>query len=338
MRSIFRFHDVAVVETESDSPFAQSFFEAEYGHHRVDGPPAPDLPRARLTFRMASEAPRGFTRHTHKILAHWAYRVALAPAQIDLQVNGNAYAVPMAHHMLVHPSLRFLSATHGTLLLHAGAVVCQGRSLIFTGKGGAGKTTTTSLVLSSGDEWQLHADDYVFLQPGARSLAYITRSHLYLSLLDWVPELSSRLTGAERFRLAFFGHLRAWSGERVKWPVRLAPQRLWPGRPIADSAVPAALLLLERGASAALTPVDDRSAVADELLDMNFGEARHFLKLLSKAGALDAAWLESWKQAEKALLENLLADIPVYRLVLPNTKSAGDVRAALLPSLKKLVG
>jgi len=335
---VFQFHDIAAVEVWSDSPFARTFFEAEYGYHRVDGPQA-GLPHAFLDFRVDTTPPEGFTRHVHKLLARWGYRLTIRPGDIDIRVYGNRTAVSMVHHMLVHPSLRWLAAGGGTLLLHAGAVAKNGKSLIFTGKGGAGKTTTTSLVLASSPDWQLHADDYVFLR-GRRSKAYVTRSHLYRDLLKWVPEIGARLTPWERIRLEFLGAVRKYSGERLKWAVRLGPERLWPGKTIADTAAPAAILLLERAdvSRPELIPVDDLNGTVNDLLEMNFGEARHFLTLLQKTGTLDEQWLATWKETERTLLTNLLNEIPAYRLVLPFSQSADEVKATLLPILEKLVG
>jgi hypothetical protein len=334
--TVFQFHDIAAVDVQSDAPFAQDFFSAEYGYHKVAS--APDsLPRISIDFRMNAAAPQDYTRHAHKLIARWAYRLAISPEKVEIRAYGNQPAVPMVHHMLVHPSLRWLSANGGTLLLHAGAVARNGKSLIFTGKGGAGKTTTTSLVLASSPEWLLHADDYVFIRPGRESLAYVTRSHLYLSLLKWVPLVGTRLSGWERTRLEFFGRLREWSGERIKWPVRLGPEQLWPDRQIANLATPAGILLLERGDSAQLIPVDDLSSAAADLLEMNFGEAGHFLHLLEKSGKLDSAWLEAWKQTELGLMNKILNTIPTYRLVLPRSNDATEVQRQMLPILEKLV-
>ncbi len=349
----FQFHDIATVETLSDAPFVRDFFEAEYGYHqRADVKPA--YPKISLDFRLVprsfagldSVSPRGFTHHTHKFLARWGYRLTVKPGEVDIRVHGNRIAVSMVHHMLVHSSLRWLAADGGTLLLHAGAVARNGKSLIFTGKGGAGKTTTTSLILASGDPagergagWQLHADDYVFLRPGPKSLAYVTRSHLYRDLLKWVPEVGARLTLWERIRLEFFGALRKYSGERIKWPVRLGPQRLWPQKTIADTATPAAILLLERADVPApqLIPITDLSGTADDLLEMNFSEARHFLALLKKAGQLDESWLAAWKKTERNLMSKMLSEVPTYRLALPFSQSAEDVKMTLVPVLENLV-
>jgi hypothetical protein len=335
--TVYQFHDIAAVEIKCDSPFAQDFFNAEYGYYCTDAPLPHGLSLATIFMQMASVPPEDFTRYSHKWVARWAYKLIISPAKVDIRVYGNRFAVPMVHHMLVHPSLRWLSAMRGTLLLHAGAVVRNEKSLIFTGKGGTGKTTITSLVMASSPEWQLHADDYVFIQPGATSLAYITRSHLYRNLLKWVPLVSSRLTGWERIRLEFLGRVREWSHERIKWPVRVSPEQLWPDRDIADIAYPAAILLLEHGETANLLPVDDILSTSNGLLEMNFGEARHFLQLLEKAGALDAAWLEAWKRIELNLMEKILVAVPSYRLVLPRSNDASEVQRQVLPLLEKLV-
>jgi hypothetical protein len=343
---VFRFHDIAEVEIRRDSAFVRAFFEAEYGYHHADGA-ANGLPCALLDFRLDSSAPEGFIRHTHKLLARWAYQLTINPGRIDMRVYGNRAAVPMAHHMLVHPSLRWLAANGGTLLLHAGAVVKNGKSLILTGKGGVGKTTISSLILASDgqfsesalkNDWQLHADDYVFLNRG-QSRAYLTRSHLYRDLLKWVPEIGGRLTIWERIRLGFLGAVRKYSGERLKWAVRLDPERLWPGKAIADTATPAAILLLERAnvREPKLVPVDEIQPVVNELLEMNFCEARHFLQLLEKTGTLDERWLAAWKNTECALLTRLLDETPTYRLVLPVSQSSDEIKATLLPVMEKLV-
>lgn len=336
----YRFDDIACISISSESTFAREFFNAEYGYHQVDTL-STNLPYVSLNFQLDASAPAGFTRHVHKLLARWNYNLDIKPASIDLQVHGNRPAVSMVHHMLVHPSLRWLAAGRGTLLLHAGAVAKNGKSLIFTGKGGAGKTTTTSLVLAAGQNWQIHADDYVFLG-GEHSLAYVTRSHLYRDLLKWVPAVGTRITAWERTRLEFLGALRSHSREGLKWPVRLSPARLWPGTPIAASARPAAVLLLERAdvSQAGLVPVKNLDESANDLLTMNFSEARHFLTLLRKAGKLNSDWLETWKRTELGLLSGILHKFPVYRLVLPlmnQPDNRGATQASLLPLLDELV-
>lgn len=207
-------------------------------------------------------------------------------------------------------------------MLHAGAVAHNKFSLIFTGHGGAGKTTTTSLILvSGGHNWAVHADDYVFLSAGPKSLAYITRSHLYRDLITLIPELGNQLTHSERLQLEIYGRLRALSRDQITWPVRLPVNRLWPDHPIVKTAIPAAILLLEKNNSDDLQIkcVALNDVPVGDLIEMNFHEARHFLNLVRKNQALPnfTSWLAEWQTNEYALLEQRTKEIPVYLLKRP---------------------
>lgn len=329
---LFTFEQAAALHIETEWQAARDFFAAEYAFHLTDTLDA-SLPALRVW--LATRAQSGWAAHRHKLLARWNYHIHLEPRTITLQASGNRWAVPMIHHMLVHPSLRWLSANQGSLLLHAGGVAKQERSILFTGKGGAGKTTLTSLLLSTG-RWQIHADDYVFLRPGEGSRAYITRAHLYRSLLRWVPETASRLTARERLQLEILGRVRAWSGERLKWPVRLSFARLWPHLTIAPRAKPAALLLLERGTAFRLTPLAASPSVTQSLLEMNFHEARHYLALLRKSGVFSPRWLDEWRSQEERLIASLCQEVPLYRLEVPGEQTAQKERETFFALIESL--
>ena len=156
-------------------------------------------------------------------------------------------------------------------------------------------------------------------------MAYITRSHLYRDLIALLPDIGAQLTRSERLRLKMYGRIRSWSNDRITWPVRLPVNRLWPDHPIADTAIPAAFILLEESDSEQLELeyVAPQDVPVGDLIEMNFSEARHFLNLIRKNQALSnfASWLVEWQQNEQALLEERTKEIPVYLL-----KRPGDVR------------
>ncbi len=342
----FNFHNLVTVEIDAVEAQDRAFFAAEYHHHQDDGASS-EAPGIVLRFRRGAfwtRLPQGYTFHQHKLLARWGYRMQISHERVVIDVIGNRLAVPMVHHMLLHSSLRYLSARRGVLLLHAGAVSYLGRSLIFTGYGGAGKTTTTALMLAGGGgDWSPHGDDYIFLGSGPVSLAYMTRSHLYRDLLRWVPEVAGRLNAAERPRLEFFSRIRQWSQDRLKWAVRLPNERLWPGREVATSARPAAVILLERNPSArrpALHPLSVDGQVVGKLVEMNFYEARHFINLVQKSGSVPDLnpWLDEWQSRERALLQERLLEVPVYQLDLPTeVRSPATFRRSLVDELTRLV-
>ncbi len=336
MRLSFNFHDIVALEIDADEASA-AFFQAEYRPY-LGASSLPGTPRVRLMVQRGAPrtAPAPWTRWTHKFLARWAYRIRLGEDEVLIEAVGNRWAIPMVHHMLVHPSLRYLAAYRGVLMLHAGAVAFNGRSLLFTGHGGIGKTTTVSALLADdGAGLALHADDYVFVTPQGETFSYLTRAHLYQPLLSWVPALRQRLTTEERLRLRVLGAIRRWSRDRIKWPVRLAQDRLWPKVPHARQAHLAAVVWLARGQGprATLAPFTPTLQDRQDLLAMNFYEARHFIALLEAQESKAEADIAAWREREAALLKQLLDGAPSYRLALP--REGRDL--SFLPALKQLV-
>jgi hypothetical protein len=336
---LFNYHNLVGEAITTDDPGARRFFAEECQSHRVEGELPHGLPQVELNFHpLSGKIPDGFARASHKVLARWAYQVEAQPERVAIRAYGNPLSVSLIHHMLVHHSLRYLVSFRDTMMLHAGAVVYRGRSLILTGHGGVGKTTLTSLLLAQGGpEWSVHADDYVFLTAAGESLAYLTRAHIYRSLLNPIPELKKVLTRAERLRLEAFWRMRTLAG--IKLPVRIPLARLWPGRPVAVKAIPAALVVLQRGevSQPVLRQIPLEQAPINDLLEMNFGEARNFLDLtmrsLSAPGWI--AMVEQWRHNEQAVLQQVVQRVPVYSLTIPQLAAQFD-NSALFASLASL--
>jgi hypothetical protein len=173
-------------------------------------------------------------------------------------------------------------------------------------------------------------------------MAYMTRSHLYRDLLYWVPEIKSQLSNDERWRLQVYGKIRKWSREGIKWPVRLPIKRLWPNRQLQLQAIPTAFIILKRSPgiqNPRLRQLPMNDIPVDELVDMNFQEARHFIKLLNKGYFLrdPLTWLEKWQATERELLIQRLEEIPVYTLELRNQlPNSQQLRSELVKKLADL--
>ena len=336
----FNYHNLVGENIVTDDPVASRFFAEECQSHRVQGGLPQELPQVELTFNKLSDGvPGGFVRASHKVMARWAYQVSVQPEKVTIRAYGNPLSVSLIHHMLVHHSLRYLVSYRDTLMLHAGAVVYRGRSLILTGQGGVGKTTLTSLLLSrGGPEWSVHADDYVFLTAAGESLAYLTRAHVYRSLLGPVPEVKQVLTAAERLRLEAFWRLRTLAG--IKLPVRIPLSRLWPGRPVAINAIPAALVVLQRGevSQPVLRQLLPEQVPIDDLLAMNFDEARNYLELTNRSLSAPAwiSMVEQWRRNEQTVLQQVVQRIPVYTLIIPQLSAQLD-NSALFDNLASLI-
>ena len=223
-------------------------------------------------------------------------------------------------------------------MLHSGVVAQNGKSVIFSGRGGAGKTTTTSLLLALNKNWKLHADDYIFLKEGPISLTYQTNLHIYQSLLSILPELADRFTPWETIKLRIFGLIRKWSRESIKWPVRLPVDRIWTHREIENAAVPVAIIYLEQSdVDLGLHKTVKIPDMEKKIIEMNFYEARHFISLLQKGGILDDDFLSKWKQRELYILNRVLKQTPSYILRLPVENTAQYIQKNVLGTIEDLV-
>jgi hypothetical protein len=338
----FNFHQFVCVQVESDDSGALHFFESEY--RPSASVLSEDIDQVTLKWKRSYwPFAEGYQIQIHKSLARWSYRISMQTHHIQIDAIGNQLAVPMVHHMLVHPSMRYLCAQDGVLMLHGSSVVWNDKSLVFTGTGGAGKTTVSSLILKhGGNDWKLHADDYVFLAKGPTSFAYITRSHLYRDQIRWVPSLKKCLSLRERLHLEFFGRLREITRDWIKWPLRMEPSRLWPDHRIATQAQLAAIVILNRGNVDRLNlkEIDATEGLVQELVQMNFFEARHFIKLIRKAygETYTEEWTVDWIQKEKELLVEILGETRLFQLDLPPGETAGgSFGRELIETLKPLL-
>jgi len=341
---IINFHDQICLRIETDSDLVKSFYRDEYAAHlntRVTN----EMSCISLSIRIGSSHTDNISLipASHKFVARWNYKVEQINEEIHIKANTNYFGLFMLHHMIVHPCIRYLIAKKGILMLHAGAVSKNGRSIIFTGKGGAGKTTLTSQLLADNDDILPHSDDYVFLESSSQSLAYITRSHIYYDLLQRVPVLKNRLSFNERVRVWLFSEVRKLTGDSIKWPTRISQDRLWPNKNIDFRAKPAGIIFIsrERSEHPRLEKVSEISNFTEKLLDMNFSEAKYFIDLIRRHpdGGLPENWLEEWEDSEYGLLVNILEKTPHYNLILPDTiqnpkKIKQSVNELLYPILK----
>jgi len=333
---VFNFHSIVGVKTKCATLFQKQFFDEEYKYHATNTL-AEGQPFVDFSYREFSEREPSMVPYQHKVLAKFAYDIDIQSEQIKINVAGNNVGIPIAHHMLLHTSLRWLTARQNSVLLHSGAVAKNGKSILFSGKGGAGKTTMTSLILSSDKGWDIHADDYVFLND-QKTKTYVTRAHLYRDLLRWVPAIKNKLTFKERIALQFFGLIRESTNEFIKWPVRLQFDRLWPNISITDTASPAGLLLLAREniREPSLDKISELDSVVQELVEMNFFEARHFISLVKAAGLYSEAWYQQWFEHERSNLYSFFNNVPLFKLTLPK-RSTDQSNDRILSMIEEIV-
>ncbi|MBN2046984.1 MAG: hypothetical protein JW750_03990 [Anaerolineaceae bacterium] len=217
----------------------------------------------------------------------------------------------------------------------------QGKSIILSAIGGTGKTTTVSMAMAYGSRcWALHADDYVFISPEKkRSYGYITRSHLYRSLLHWVPEISQTLTRWERVQLLIHDFILKLSNKHIRLPVRIELARIWERNGVCYEAEPIIIAKLLKGGVVKNQQANSTTDFADFLLNMNFEEARHYMTLIQKCGITGEhpELISRWIEDEKRLISQLLSVIPAAEVTLPKvgqkSKNMGKLINTLLDEM-----
>jgi hypothetical protein len=118
---------------------------------------------------------------------------------------------------------------------------------------------------------------------------------------------------------------------------------------VANRANLAGFILLSRSKDEAIPRLDlveNNLSLVEDLLDMNFLEARHFLKLFNISDTrIDfVEWLAEWKELESNMLKEILQSVPVYQLFLPaktkidpaNRRQVFDLFGKLLNDLSNL--
>jgi len=326
----FRFHNLASLEVHTSSRWLAEHFAQEYAYHQAPNAEGQLSPWLRLTWMPPSQVPQKWVRESqsyrHKGLARWRYTLMFTPQDPGLHIWawGNRWAGVMVQHMLVHHGLHWLLGWRGILLLHAGAVVYQGRSWLLTAPGGVGKTALTAQILQTfgPKRVQLHSDDFVFIyeqNDQTYSAAYITRAHLYVHHLHVLPNLASRLSRYERLKLHLYGLIRKWSRGYLRWAVRVPLSRLWPEYQVAPRAPVAGWIWLHPGPRCLGPQPWSMAEAQDALLEMQFHEARYFLRLVEKNRPENwpSNWTTQWRAREARLLNRSLGSIPGYRLQVP---------------------
>jgi hypothetical protein len=89
-----------------------------------------------------------------------------------------------------------------------------------------------------------------------------------------------------------------------------------------------------------LKRIDPEDLPLDELVGMNFYEARHFIDLVraTHGNAVPSNWLQGWKDRERSLLHDYLQNASVYELDLPRkARSHEQFGQQVLMSLEPLL-
>jgi dolichol-phosphate mannosyltransferase len=241
----------------------------------------------------------------------------------------------LSRHVLytnvVEPLLRFIIASRGRMLVHAGCIVLEGQGVMLSARTDTGKTATIlRLLRASGGSFL--SDDMTILSPTGEANRYAKPLTISAHTLRAVPH--NRLRMSQRAALAVQSRLHSRSGRGVgKWlgerplPIMamnsLVQAVIPPPKYRVDQLVPCQfdgkcavrkLFLIERGSPPLRAEVPWAEAL--EQLLLNTADAYEFPPFRTMAPQLRIAGLtfEEVQAIERDVLRGALANMEIVRL------------------------
>ncbi|MGH7612318.1 MAG: hypothetical protein ACREN4_09895 [Candidatus Dormibacteria bacterium] len=260
----------------------------------------------------------------------------------------------LSRHVLytnvIEPLLRFVVASKGRMLVHAGCVSLFGHGVLFSAKTDTGKTATILRLLRDCGGTFL-SDDMTIISADAIASRYPKPLTISAHTLRAVPH--RKLSWRQRAGLSVQSRLHSRSGRSVgKWlgqhPVpimalnSLVQAVIPPPKYMVDRLVPCGLgtqqpietlFLIERGAPATIEPVSAQEAL--EQLVSNTADAYEFppFRVMAPQLRIDGLTFDQVQEVEREVLRSALAKIEVVRMRVADFSWPQLVQSSLAPSL-----
>lgn len=254
-------------------------------------------------------------------------------------------AVAVATARLAREAVRGVLLRSGWTLLHASAVVHEGRTVLTFGSKGSGKTTT-ALLLAKRKGWELLANDRIFVRPdGTRTvqvLPWPSAAALGLGLLDALglyDVVRERLKAGEKLHptqdprvteaLLNGNRTPLWSPNGKELKVQVFPDQFsaWFGLDLATSGRASMLLFPSMFPVAVPALADEDRTLTDE--DFMSGETEDRYPDIFRLAQVDGGG----RAEDRACVAALLAELPHHSLVLSHdTEAAADFLGKLTGS------
>ena len=209
-----------------------------------------------------------------------AYDVSTDRSRVVVRYSGNRPAARVRLMRVVREYFHNASLQAGGIVLHAAAVVHDGRAIAIAGRKGAGKTTMLLRLLRDAETSFLSNDRVLVtgdLTPLAQSIPTVVS--LRDGTLAWLPDIASRVSDVGDFRSHHAERLAAGSQPPVRagGGIRLDARQLCDavGRPMTPSAPLGAVIVIDEaqpvGTPHRLEPAEAAPVLASALLGSRSG-------------------------------------------------------------------
>ncbi|MEE8385010.1 MAG: hypothetical protein V3S01_03760 [Dehalococcoidia bacterium] len=329
------------VRIVSDRREVLSHFDAEYGKVAVSQADRPQIDvHAGPYDTIVTEAPDLCEyRGRHKTI-----RWRLAVSGLDSDVTRLAFdgrgsmAISFLQTFYLEPLLRHRMLDAGAAMVHGCTVVQNGKSTLFAGGTGVGKTTLALAQATNGGV--VLGDNWVVVTPDGMTLTFPRRIRLYGDLRRANPEAYRRLPPAARRRLTTVGIISRLSFGYANLPVRLAREEVAPNSPPVSDVFPlgsAFVLLPDKGSELA----EPRPLSLEELLTsiqaVNHEEGERLAAAVEPyLTAHPDSRFHTIAERERAILTGAFEGLPAFELMVPRVSNPSALASRIL-SLSRTV-
>jgi len=265
-----------------------------------------------------------YTSDSYKI-AKWDIEVIESDRRCIVNIAPNVAAKLFISGFFIDFVIQYVLTQKGYSIVHSSAVSKCGRSHLFSGRGGSGKTSIAIHLISSDQGFDYMGDDFVLIKDG-HSLPYFTPLNLFNYNVN--SFLLQKFSRVQKLNFKFKGWIYRVTGGYAKFFTKLNPLSIIPNVSSRQSEVSTVTIIIPKNGDTEfnLKPLSKNDAVkhiTNNLMMDSWFIPKYFVQY----GYMfpDSGYSRFWDKYHQNLMINLPESIKFYRVEVPKTMRWNDV-------------
>lgn len=260
-----------------------------------------------------------FTNDHYKI-AKWIIEINQIDDKISLKLKPNRVARLFITGFFVDFLIQYILTQKGYSIIHSSGLSREGNSILFSGRGGSGKTSIAMHIIDSDNSFRFLGDDFMIIKTGV-SFPYITPLNLFSYNVS--PFLLKKFNRHQKITFKLKNYLHALSFGYAKFFTKLNPMDSFSESISTKSKISNIFLIIPT----------NKKETRSEFIDLSKEKAIKFLinnlkldswyvpKYFIQYGFLypDDKFSQFWEKYEEQLYVNLPDDIIFKKIELPRS-------------------
>jgi hypothetical protein len=259
-----------------------------------------------------------YTSDSYKI-AKWDIEIIENSGKPIVKIAPNVPARLFISGFFTDFIIQYVLTQKGYSIVHSSAVSKYGRSYLFSGRGGSGKTSIAIRLISSGRNFEFMGDDFIIIMNG-QAAPYFTPLNLFS--YNITPFLAGKFRLSQKITFSIKKLLYLFTFGYAKFFTKLNPKQNFPGLLSADAGILKIFIILPTNRNnlpeAKITRISKSDAV--EYLTNNLKmDSWYVPKYFIQYGFLfpNDAFSKFWEHYRNNLTSNLPNEIEYYSIELP---------------------